>query len=188
MIIRIMARIFFTTDGFRRFCINMVPMVAPATPAVEVIASNFQSTVPMDQYVRNPDKDEKGTTKAVMVVIFFGLNPMMSKIGEIIPPPPIPSNPDNNPASVPISESEMYGMSSLNFVPLLFLKNRNMHPENTKKAMNMSNMTCAAMYLDAYAPMIAKRNEKTMIGIPILKSSRLFLILLILAPVKLMVL
>ncbi len=71
-----------------------------------------QSMVPIDLYVRKPENDENGTTKAVMAAIFLGLNPSKSMSGEIIPPPPIPSNPDNRPARTPISDKERNGTSS----------------------------------------------------------------------------
>ena len=99
----ITAKIFFTAFEFNFFCIKIVPKVAPAIPAIDAIMSICQLIFPIAQYVRNPEKEEKGTTKAVIAVIFLGLNPNINIKGEIIPPPPIPSIPESKPAIVPIN-------------------------------------------------------------------------------------
>ena len=102
----IMAKILFTDSGLRFLCMNMVPKVAPTIPADEAMINKRQSTLPIAQQVKNPAKDENGTTKAVITVIFLGLKPNININGEIIPPPPTPSKPDKSPAKAPINDNE----------------------------------------------------------------------------------
>jgi len=134
------------------------------------------------------EEDEKGTTKAVIAAIFLGWYPNISIRGEMMPPPPTPSKPERSPASEPIRLSLMYGLLLLYCDSSFFLWKKNMALENTRKAMKSRMITVAGINFETQAPTIAKRKEKMMIGIPALKSSLLFRILLTLAPARLTVL
>jgi hypothetical protein len=63
-----------------------------------------------------------------------------------------------------------------------------MVPENNKKAINNIRIILFGINFDKYAPAMENKKEKIIIEIPVLKSRRLFFILLMLAPDKLMVL
>jgi predicted choloylglycine hydrolase len=68
------------------------------------------------------------------------------------------------------------------------LKNRNIDPEKTRNPINRTKIKLVGMYFDSQAPATAKSMEKIIIGIPNLKSRRLFLMLETVAPARLTVL
>ena len=109
-------------------------------------------------------------------------------MGEIADPPPIPSNPESNPAITPIIESGIYRILYSSSLISFFLKKRNINPEKIRNPIKRIKIISVGIYCDIRAPTIADRNENTMMGIPTLKSRRLFLILEMLAPVRLMIL